>query len=489
MTRSRVGITLLAVMALVLVATPVLAADPVPGSGSADISVMNTENTSGASVSVEYYNLDGSLASTSVPKVLNAYGSAQFLATDSGLAANWKGSAIVSSTTDVAAVATIRWSAKPVGDGVEADSYSGFTSGARRMNLPYLVYAPNAQFSSFSVQNTAGTIANITMKYYNRAGVLDFTIGDTIPAGGQNTYDLHTPGVKIPVWTNSSFFNTNNQWTGAVIVETAADDQQIAAIQNNFWPQYSASYSASSGTGSTRLFVPSAARRFDPADTARGLELSIITVQNLGAGPTDVTFKFINKDTGVIDQTITYTGLVAGAAIGCNTRIGADCDAAKVAALGTSWVGSVIVESSAEPVASVSISNRTRDNEAGAVTAVSSANAGLATFLPEAYRRLPGPSGNQWSLLRIQNVSSSDAVDVVVKFMNPDGTEVVAARQTVTIPGEKVRNFNLRYDAFSTALGTNWTGGVFISSPQPLAAVVENLWSLQELAAYNGYSK
>ena len=58
------------------------------------------------------------------------------------------------------------------------------------MNVPFAVYAPNAQYTVFSVQNTeSATTANITMKYYNRAGGLDATITDTIPPNGQKMYD------------------------------------------------------------------------------------------------------------------------------------------------------------------------------------------------------------------------------------------------------------------------------------------------------------
>lgn len=62
-------------------------------------------------------------------------------------------------------MATIQWTGGS-GDGVEADSYSGFASGSSRMNVPFAVYAPNAQYTVFSVQNTeSATTANITMKW------------------------------------------------------------------------------------------------------------------------------------------------------------------------------------------------------------------------------------------------------------------------------------------------------------------------------------
>jgi len=469
-----------------LLATPVLAAapdaDPNPGTGSADVTVMNIDAGT-ASVTAEYYNQDGTLAKTR-PLNLNGMGSAQLKASESGLPENWKGSMILSSTTEVASIATIHWIGNPVGDGIEADSYEGFTTGSTRMNAPFAVYAPNAQYTVLAVQNTEGVAATITMKYYNREGVLDRTISDSIPANGQKTYDLHTPGDKIPVWSSIPFFQTYNHWTGAVVIETGAANQKVAAVANNFWPTHSVAYNASS-SGATKLFIPSVERR-QILPTILGF--SQIIVQNLGGSPTDLTFKFVNKDTQNVDQTISVLNVAAGAAIGCNTRIGSNCSASQVQALGDSWVGSVVVESSSQQVTAISYSVRPRDAQAGGTTAASLSNAGNSVYLPEVYRVGVDPNWTVWSLLRLQNVTANSA-SVEVRFINRDGTEVAAARQNITIPGEKSSNFNLRWDAPLAVLGSNWSGGVYIISGQPLAAVVENLWVLNEMAAYNGYAK
>lgn len=491
MKQSRLLTLLVVLLIAAFMATPVLAADPNPGSGSADVTVMNTENTA-SNVTAEYFNQNGTLANTRSQN-LSALGSYQFKASESGLPDNWKGAMVVSSTTDVASVATIRWRNNPAGDGVEADSYSGFSAGSTSMKLPFVVYAPNAQYTVFSVQNTEATAANITVKYYNRDGNLDFTITDTIPVNGQATYDMHTPGAKVPVWGNSAYFTANGQWTGAVTIDTGGASQKVAVVANNFWPTYSVAYNASTA-GATKLFIPSVERRLQGTGgtAAEQLGFSVIIVQNLGGSATNLTFRFVNKDTGAVDATISVPNVGANAAIGCNTRIGAQCNAGQISGLGNSWVGSVVVESSSQPVTAISYSLRPRDNQGGSTTGASSANAGVASFLPEAYRVGSGSSFTVWSLLRLQNVSGSNATGVQVKFMNRDGSEVVAARQTIDIPAEKSYNFNLRFvDAAPSLanLGSNWSGSVQIVSSQPLAVVVENLWGLAEMAAYNGYSK
>lgn len=145
------------------------------------------------------------------------------------------------------------------------------------------------------------------------------------------------------------------------------------------------------------------------------------------------------------------------------------------------WVGSMVVSASRD-VAVVNFSIRPRDNQAGGYTGAAAVFAGTKNFLPEVYQI--GGAGNarmQWSLIRIQNVTIERA-NVEVKFVNRDGT--IAAIRNLTINGEKSFNFNLRADD-QINLGGNWTGAVYVTSNQPLVAVVENLWGLQRLAAYN----
>ncbi len=491
MKRSRLMTVLGVVLVMAVLATPVFAQEPNPGSGSTDVTVMNTDGTNPAAVTAEYFNPDGTSAGTRSQN-LNAMGSYQFLAADSGLPDNWKGSMVVSSSTDLAAVATIQWSGGSFPDGVEADSYSGFTSGSTSMYLPFAVYAPAYQYTIISVQNTESVAANITMRYYNRDGVLDFTINDSIPANGQKMYDLHTPGPQIPVWTNSAYFNTNGNWTGAVVITTGAADQKIAAVATNHWAQYSVAYNGASA-GATKVFIPSVERRLpvsgDPNDLANWLGFSVIIVQNLGTNPTQLTFRFVNKDTGNVDLTLPPITLAAGAAVGCNTRAGgAGCVSKETFnALTNPWVGSVIVDSSSENVAAIAYSIRPRDNEAGSTTGASAANAGTHSYLAEIYQI--GPAGDLrtlWSLLRLQNVTTSQAT-VNLEFRNRDGT-VALTLPPFTIDGEKSRNFNLRDDS-QVDLPENFSGAAHINSTQPLAVVVENLWGLARLAAYNGYSK
>lgn len=497
MKRTRLTSVFGVLMILVLLATPAFAADPNPGKGSADVTVMNADVVNSASVTAEYYNPTGGSPVAQVPVTLNKLGSVQLKASSAGLPDNWTGSMILSSTAEVASVATIHWTGNPdpAGDGVEADSYEGFTEGAAKMYMPYAVYGPNSQYTVIAIQNTGSSTADISMKYYSRDGVLDFTINDSIPVNGQKTYDLHIPGSTIPVWTNSAWYNTKGNWSGAVLIETGNASQSVAAVANNFWLRYSIAYRGSA-IGATKVFIPAVARRL-PLDGVYSnplwLEHTIIAVQNVGDQTTNVVLKYVDGYTGAVVLTTPALPVAPNAGLSFNTRAGDSLPKETFNPLGNTWSGSVVIETSgvggnpAQPLAAVSYSIRPRDNEAGGANGITVANGGLSTFLPEVYQ-LGGASNARtlWSFMHLQNVTDAAAI-VTVKFLNRDGTD---AGQTQTIPlaAEKGAKLNLR-GSTAVDLGGNFSGSAYITADHPIAVVVDNLTALSELATYNGYSR
>ena len=67
MKRSRLLMIFSMVLTLALLATPAFAADPNPGSGSADVTVMNADTNTGGSASTvlaQYYSQAGVLSNT-----------------------------------------------------------------------------------------------------------------------------------------------------------------------------------------------------------------------------------------------------------------------------------------------------------------------------------------------------------------------------------------------------------------------------------------
>ena len=386
---------------------------------------------------------------------------------------------------DAAAVVQTVYSGSAFSDGSAATAYTGAAAGSTTMYLPFAVYAPaSGQHSIFTVQNTSGSPANITMTYINRNGTQDFSIQDSIPVFGQAFYDLNTSGPKIPVWTYSSFFNSNGYWTGAVIVTS---DQPITAMLTNYWNNWVVAYDGVS-SGDYKVFSPSAERRCTNCDPNGGTwqGFSVTTVQNLSAySGAYVTLRYINSTTGNTDLTIANQYLAPRAAKGFNTRTGGDVSASTYNVLGGAWVGAVVVESN-QQVAVAQYTIRPTTLIAGAYTGVHAGMAGVSTYLPAIYQIESGGNWNQWSIIRIQNPGTTTANNVDIYFYDQAGnlTWQILDR---TIAGGAIYSHNTKND--NPPLGHNWTGSMLITSDRPLVAVVETLHTDDWMASYNGISR
>lgn len=386
---------------------------------------------------------------------------------------------------DAAAVVQTVYFGSAYQDGSAATAYTGAAAGSTTMYLPFAVYAPaSGQYSTFSVQNTSGSPANITMSYINRDGTQDFTIPDSIPVFGQQFYDLGVRGPKIPVWTNSGFYNLNGYWTGAVIVTS---DQPITAMLTNRWNNWVVAYDGAS-SGANKVFSPSAERRCIGCDPSTGnwQGFSVTTVQNLSAySGAYVTLRYINSTTGNTDLTIANQYLAPRAAKGFNTRTGGDVSASTYNVLGGGWVGAVVVESN-QQVAVAQYTIRPTTLIAGAYTGVHAGMAGLNTYLPAIYQIESGGNWNQWSIIRIQNPGTTTANNVDIYFYDQAGN-LTWQILNQNIAGGAIYSHNTKNH--NPPLGHNWTGSMLITSDRPLVAVVETLHTDDWMTSYNGVSK
>ena len=496
MKKTRLFAVMTLVVVMLVVALPAYAADPNPGEGNTDVVVTNTNQNTGAapaSVTAIYYNQSGAVEYQR-PRTINSRGSYNFRAADAQLGDNWKGSMVVQSDAELAAVAEIHWTGGSASDGKEADAYTGYAQGATEFNFPFVVRAPNAQYTVLTVQNTEDTATTIRMTYINRDGVTDFAnIDDTIPAFGSKSYAMNQPGVNnVPNLANTSFWSANNNtWTGAVKV-TALNNKKIAAVAGNYWQQYSVAYNGLV-RGATQSYVPSAERRNDPALGWRGF--SVIAVQCVSGSTCNAAIDFINATTGQTNLTLTKS-INAGAAIGANTRTGGNFAANLYEVLGNAWAGSVVVRSTnGTNLAVIAYSIRPGTNVAGGTSSATALDGGMETFLPAVYQKntqnVSCPSNDSawttFSLIRIQNPGASNANDVDIYYFNLDGSQAFQELNQQIQAGKSL-NRNTRVNCSTIPLGGNWTGSIYIHSDQPLVAVTENLWGSAEMAAYNGYS-
>ena len=89
-----------------------------------------------------YYSQGGNVECNR-PRNINSRGSYNFKASDVPLGDNWKGSMVIQSDAELAAVAEIHWTGGSFNDGKEADAYTGYAQGASDMYFPFVALAPN----------------------------------------------------------------------------------------------------------------------------------------------------------------------------------------------------------------------------------------------------------------------------------------------------------------------------------------------------------
>lgn len=509
------------IMILALTVTPAMAApdaDPNPGSGNTDVVVMNMGSAAAAATAI-YYSISGNPEYTANTN-LAAKGSYRFAASAATpLGDNWRGSMVVQSAGEVAAVAEILWTNGSSTDGTTADAYTGFSAGATTMYIPYAVYSINSQFTLFTVQNTESTTANIRLTFRNRTGGQDLQTNDTIPPLGSKNYDVRS----FSQLQSSSFWQNNCNagqcfWSGAVMVEST-NGKLITAAATNHWVQWAAAYSAVS-SGAPRIYVPSVERRctdctWDPPTAGSDLTwqgLSVVTVQCLSATPCEVDMQFVGQTSNMANLTLPTRTINPGAAVAASTRAGNDYPKALFSALRrdtdptnqASWAGSVIVSTRNNTnVAVVAYNQRPTDRIAVGFSGAGTANAGLSTYLPSLYKRgtcesasNPGFNWQRFSIIRIQNPTANNATDVDIYYYNRNGT-LAAQELNRTIAAGQALTRHTRVDCGNLgALGSNWEGSMYITSNQPLVAVSEwyqNAFSNPSYgpsysAGYNAYS-
>ena len=420
-----------------------------------------------------------------------------------------RGSSLAVGSQDQAVIVESRYSGGGYGDGSAAVAYTAFDAGSAAMHLPYAVYSPDpvthaepfVQYSRFTVQNTATSAASLELKYINRDGVTDFTRADTLEGNSSRTYDLRYPMGAVPDLTQTSYYNTQCgtsagcNWTGAVKV-AATSGQLITAVLTNYWRLYVAAYNGAS-SGAQQVFAPSVERRCTDCNPNAGSwqGFSITIVQNLGNSNANVTLRYLNATTGNEDLIISGQTITPNAAKGFNTRSGGNVAASVYSVLGGAWAGAVIVESN-QPVAVAQMTLRPDNNVAGAYTGVHSGLASTNTYLPAVYQKnttyTSCPSSedqwDQYSILRIQNPTTSNANDVDIYYYSQDGA-LTFQELNLTIAAGKSLSRNTRNHCATISLGGNWAGSVRIQSDQPLTAVAETLKSGQWMASYNSINR
>ncbi len=497
----RVRTLMFVVAALLVVASMTMAAaGPNPGSGSTDVRFTNVTE-SNAVVTIDYYNTSGTIEATRNANV-NAHGSFDFLASNSGLGDGWNGAGVISSDQEGASVAFIYWTGGQSADGTTAAAYSGVAEGATTLYCPSLAARNNIQKSLIAVQNADTGDASVKLEFFDRAGNAwsGNPVTANIPAGASKVWDLTDLG--LPVTTPPG-----DGWLGSVKI-SSTNGKKLAAVVTMLWRDFSQAYNCLSG-GDTELVFPNIKRRYIAGKWA---EDGGNIIQNLGTSTANITVTFLDRAGNVVysfDDTI-----APNAAKGYNTRFCSNYPANLCQrtspnhsgpvfdALGDDFVGGLRVRSNnGQPLAAVYLGRSfsaggSNTPRASMYQAEGTSSGSTHIFYPAVYRIKSGSTWARYTSVFVQNVSNS-AAHVTVKWYRKDGS--LAYQFTDTIPAGTNHGFNTRfkaslkdredvYNALMNALGDNFQGSVEVTSDVGIVGVADIIYADQQ-AAYNAYKK
>lgn len=349
---------------------------------------------------------------------------------------NWSGGVIVSSPQSLVTVARPHV-------GSEIASYNGFGAGSTASYVPMLFRDAfgGSYDSALYVQNVSVNTANVVIKYYDSNGTLNCTKNDTILPRASKGYWL--PSVTC---TSGSL---PAGWVGAVAVTS---DQPIVAVGRPHIGAEVLTYDGVS-SGSLEAFVPMLFK-----GAFGGTYNAAFYVQNVhNANTANIIIRYYDSNG---DLNCTKTDTLSPFASKGYWVPSATCDSGSLPA---GWVGGVRV-SSDQPIVTVG-----RPHIGSQVTTYNGFTGGTVnSYLPMLFKDAFG--GSYDSAFYIQNTSSSTTTTVTIQYYNSSGT--LNCTKTDTIDAYASKGYWVPSTTCDTgSLPTDWSGGVVVTSTQPIVAV------------------
>jgi hypothetical protein len=266
--------------------------------------------TGTANISITYYNADGTLASGAgvvnpqVDTIPAGQSKTYFQSTITGAPAGFKGSVVISSDQQIAAIGNILGASAPAsaaGILQYGGSYSGFNAGATTANLP-LIQRGNFGFDTFvAVQNAGTADATVTVDYKPAAGAPGSAASEsaTIKPGAAKIFDQNATAAGAPAlgttFVGSAKVTSTN---GQAIVATAS---QVGTGSIKTMLTYDGF-----GAGAPSILMPLIQGNNFGFSSALG-------IQNIGTVDTTITVKY--SANVAIAQTLPLCGALADATV------------------------------------------------------------------------------------------------------------------------------------------------------------------------------
>jgi|GEM_PF-2393519 len=405
--------------------------------------IQNISDSIPTEAMIKFYNsngvLDCSISETIEPLASQGW----WLPSLSCLPDNWVGSAHVTATQPVVAVARPHV-------GSEVMTYTGFTTGSTGAYMPMLfknAFGGTYQ-SAFYIQNIASdSAANVTIAFYNSDGLLSCTINDSIqPLASKGWW---VPGLNcLP-----------QGWVGSAVVVAS---RNIVAVGRPHIGSEVMTYNGFT-SGDITSYLPMLFKNAFGGGTYK----SAFYIQNIhDSNPANVTIKYFN-DAGVLN--CTETAVVAPRASTGYWLPGVSC-------LPEGWVGGVEVTST-QPIVMVA-----RPHIGTQITTYNSFAAGtISSYVPMLFKNAFS-AGSYKAAFYIQNVNPFDTANITIRYYDSAGDLACTTTNTVSplastgywLPGV-------------SCLLDGWVGGAVITSDQPIVTVGRPHIGAQ-ITTYSGFS-
>lgn len=510
------------------------------GLGTTTYSVVNTSQTTPATVIAQYYPPGGNTPTfTSSGVTLNAHARSDVdVSTIGALGSNWVGSVVLSADQDIVAVATTTYLDKGTagnGYGQEMIAYGAFNEGALTLYAPQLIRlgAPNFSTSRMTIQNTTANPATVYVTVYHSGSSYSRSAISLNPFGSV-TLNTGEPAD----WPNVTMWNGN---ASAVVTAT----QPIVGFVERHWDVVSQNQNWAAGYAmltdadrDTTLYSPSLFRSCvggvcSIAVASTFNAYTTLFVQNAVNATNVITITaFRRTPFGPLTNQITKT-LSPFASYTMNPFNNDNAPLSPLlpmyAEMGGNFLGSALVQSS-QPVVGIGFTFNppatAPQNTAGGYKLLTAQGATEVVIVPRFARICTNPAlcnsdftainaFAEFGNIQIMNVGTSPVTITSIQFFNSDGTlkfTLDSSNQAAYfLPGESLtlqpnRSIaintrtggsldrggpGLASPKLNTIFGTNYSGSVRIVAPSgaKLKAIVTISHASQRSDIYNAFNR
>lgn len=231
-----------------------------PTGYTAGFQIQNLDAVSDASVTITFYNQDGSVEAAPTDTILAGQGKTYFPL--SAITDGFDGSVVISSNTVIKAIANVL-----TNDYAGGASYGGFSGGSTSVNIPLIMKANYNISTWFNVQNTTGVDTTANVSYAGSACTENLLVKAYSSTSFEQAGNTCLPNGYVGAATI-----TSTQDIVATVMQATVGSNQLLAF-NGFT------------SASTNPVMPLVSSNFYNSGTG-------IQVQNTGGSSTNVTLTY-----------------------------------------------------------------------------------------------------------------------------------------------------------------------------------------------------